>query len=480
MKLTASLLLTTVLLALVGCEKILEEKPESFFEEGNSFQTARDATSSINGVYNRLRGVYNMTIINLADVSGEELEVNPFNAEAREIDRNLFTSGLDVFDRFYTNSYVLIDRANRVIANVPKIAMDTKLRDQVVGEAKFVRALAYFNLVRAFGDVPLVTSPTADVVNVALSRTAATEVYQQIVQDLRDAEAVLPLRYTVASEIGRATSGAAKSILAKVYLTLKDYTNAAAKAKEVIDSKVYTLVPNYRDVFPPERKNGPEHIFSVQYSCLLASYGSPMAEAFAIVFTYPVQQAGGTYYPTPYHVNSYQPGDLRKDVNVVTQGVNPQTGAIIRPGADQGPGSNKYWDPLACGRQQARNNFMVIRYADVLLMYAEALNELSGPTADAYAAINSIRARARGGAAVTTGPQDLKGLTKEQFRDAVLQERSWELCFEGHRRWDLLRTGKYIETLTKAGVPVSEKNLLYPIPQNEIDVNPALKQNPGY
>ena len=474
------LLLCLLLLTTMSCENLLEEKPESFFVESNSFQSAKDATSAINGVYNRLRTVYNMTIINLADVSGEELEINALQAEPRDIDLNRYTSANTIFDGFYTNSYLLIDRANRVIVNVPGIAMDTKLRDQVVGEAKFIRALAYFNLVRAFGNVPLITSPTADVVNVQRTRDDAEKVYQQIMQDLKEAEAVLPLKYTVISEIGRATSGAAKAMLAKVYLTRKDYTNAVAKAKEVIDSKAYSLFATYKDIFPPEKKNGVEHIFSVQFSCVLATYGSPMAEAFALVFTYPVQQAGGFHYVTPYHVNSYMAGDLRKDINVMMQGINPQTGAIIKPGADQGPGSNKYLDPLACGRQQARNNFMVIRYADVLLMYAEALNELNGPTTEAYNAINQIRARARGGVAVTTGPPDLKGLTKEQFRDAILQERSWELCFEGHRRWDLLRTGKYIETLTKAGVPVAEKNLLYPIPQNEIDVNPALTQNPGF
>jgi hypothetical protein len=470
----------SLLVILMSCERLLVETPESFFVEENSFKTAKDATSAINGVYDRLRTVYNMTIINLSDVSGEELEVNPVQAEARDIDLNRHTSANTIFDGFYTNSYLLIDRANRVIINVPTIAMDTKLRDQVVGEAKFLRALAYFNLVRAFGNVPLITIPTSDVVNIQRTRDATDKVYEQIIQDLKEAETFLPLKYTVASEIGRATSGAAKSILAKVYLTRKDYTNAAAKAKEVIDSKIYSLVPAYKDVFPPEKKNGPEHIFSVQYSCVLNTYGSPMAEAFAIVFTYPIQQAGGFHYVTPLHVNTYLTGDARKEVNVVTEGKNPQTGAIIKPGADQGPGSGKYWDPLACGRQQARNNFMVVRYADVLLMYAEASNELSGPNDDAYKAINQIRTRARGGATVTTGPQDLKGLSKEQFRDAILQERSWELCFEGHRRWDLLRTGKYIETLTKAGIPVAEKNLLYPIPQNEIDVNPALNQNPGY
>ncbi|NNU33275.1 RagB/SusD family nutrient uptake outer membrane protein [Mucilaginibacter sp. S1162] len=122
---------------------------------------------------------------------------------------------------------------------------------------------------------------------------------------------------------------------------------------------------------------------------------------------------------------------------------------------------------------------MVIRYADVLLMYAEAVNEMSGPTTEAYNAINQVRTRARNGVA-TANPQNLGGLTQDQFRDAVLKERSWELCFEGHRRWDLLRTGKYLSTLQAAGIPVQQKNLLYPIPQNERDVNSALTQNLGY
>ncbi|MFC5410295.1 RagB/SusD family nutrient uptake outer membrane protein [Larkinella bovis] len=472
-------LLSVLFLLTAGCEQILEEKPKSFFEEGNSFQTDKDATSAINGVYNRLRNVYTMSWIHLSDISGEDLEVNPIMAEVKDIDLNRYTAANAIFDGFYTNSYILIDRANRVIANVPTIAMDTKLRDQIVGEAQFIRALAYFNLVQAFGDVPLVTSPTSDVTNVKRARDEAEKVYQQIIQDLKAAETVLPLTYTVVSEIGRATSGAAKSILAKVYLTRKDWTNAAAKAKEVIDSKVYSLVSAYKDIFPPEKKNGPEHIFSVQYSCVLATYGSSMAQAFSIFFTYPIQQTGGYMYVTPYHIQTYLPGDVRKEMNVVTEKKNVATGAIIKPGADQGPTTDKYWDPSPCGVSQARNNFMVIRYADVLLMYAEALNELNGPSADAYAAINQIRGRARNGVA-TAEPQDLKGLSQTQFRDAVLQERSWELCFEGHRRWDLIRTGKFIATLQKAGVPATEKNLLYPIPLNEIDVNPALKQNPGY
>lgn len=286
-----SALLTVFLLT--ACEKNLEEVPLSFFEESNSFNSAADATSAINGVYDRLKNVYGMTMINLADLNSDECEVREDNGSGDEIHKNLFNSGTSLFDGFYTNSYVLIDRANRVIVNVPKITMDTKLRDQIVGEAKFLRALAYFNLVRAFGDIPLVTSVSNDVINVQIPREPAEKVYQQIISDLQEAEKTLPVKYTVASENGRATIGAAKSMLAKVYLTRKDWANAASKAKEVIDSKTYALVPDFKDVFLPEKENGPEHIFSIQYSCVLPAYGSPMAVNFSIYFSYPINLTGG-------------------------------------------------------------------------------------------------------------------------------------------------------------------------------------------
>lgn len=469
-------MMIAVLMLSVSCEDNLKEEPLSFLEESNSFKTASDATSALNAVYDRLKDVYGMNMIDLADLNSDQCEVREENGGGSEIHKNLFNSGTRVFDTFYTNSYALIDRANRVIGNVPGITMDTKLRDQIIGEARFLRALAYFNLVQAFGDVPLLTVVSNDVVNVEVPRDPAKAVYDQIVADLLEAEKVLPSKYTAASEIGRATAGAAKSILAKVYLTRKEWANAAAKAKEVIDSRSYTLVPDYRDVFVPEKENGPEHIFSVQYSCVLPQYGSAMAENFAIYFSYPINLTGGTYQVVPAYAGSFAPGDYRKTVTVIEE-KTIANGTVVK--SRTGPHTDKYWDPLACAAGKARNNFIVIRYADVLLMYAEALNESGGPTAEAYDAINQVRARARNGAQPTVLP-DLKDLTQAQFRDSVYQERAWELSFEGHGRWDMLRTGRYQARMQKIGITADEKHLLYPIPVQEMDVNPALKQNPGY
>ncbi len=464
------------LLVTVGCQSNLEEVPLSFLSESNSFNNAADATTAINAVYDRAKAIYQMPMIILGDLSGEDLWVrSDGDPVANEIDQFKYTASTNYFDSFYTSSYVTIDRANRVIENVPKIQMDTKLRDQIVGEAKFLRALHYFNLVQAFGDVPLVVKTTTDVVNVKIPRDPTDKVYQQIIQDLQDAEKVLPVSYTAAGEIGRATVGAAKSILAKVYLTRKDWTNAAAKAKEVIDAKTYSLVPDYKDVFTPEKENGPEHIFSIQFSCIQPKYGSSMASNFAIYFSYPINLTGGSFQVTDSYANSFVAGDYRKQVAVITQKTLAD-GTVVQ--SRTGPHLDKYWDYNACGSSSARNNFLVIRYADVLLMYAEALNELNGPSAEAYNAINLVRARARKGA--STGPQDLAGLTQAQFRDAVLQERSWELAGEGHRRWDLLRTGKLLAAAQKQGYAVTDKYLLFPIPTFERDANPALTQNPGF
>ncbi|GAB4043364.1 RagB/SusD family nutrient uptake outer membrane protein [Spirosoma litoris] len=474
---TYLLTLLSCLLVAGGCQSNLEEVPISFLSESNSFNNAADATTAINAVYDRSKIIYQMPMIVLGDLSGDDILVRPDgDPAANEVDQFKYTASTNYFDSFYTYSYITIDRANRVIENVPRIMMDTKLRDQIVGEAKFLRALHYFNLVRAFGDVPLVVKTTTDVVNVKIPRDPAEKVYQQIILDLQDAEKVLPTSYTAAGEIGRATVGAAKSILAKVYLTRKDWSNAATKAKEVIDSKTYSLVADYRDIFTPEKENGPEHIFSIQFSCIQPKYGSAMAENFAIYFSYPINLTGGSFQVTDSYANSFVAGDYRKQVAVITQKTIANGTVVL---SRTGPHLDKYWDPNACGAGQARNNFLVIRYADVLLMYAEALNELSGPGTDAYNAINQVRARARKGDN-TTGPQDLTGLSQAQFRDAVLQERSWELAGEGHRRWDLLRTGKLLEAAQKQGYTVSDKYLLFPIPTFERDANPALTQNPGF
>lgn len=479
-RVTTFQLLFILITCIYSCEKNLVEKPLDFLEESNSFNTERDAVLAINAVYSYLRdpGYYGLNMINLADVNSEQAYVrSDAPGDVIDVDKNQYTASNSLFESYYSIIYKMIDRANRVILNVPKIPMSDSVKKQIIGEAKFLRALGYFDLVRAFGDIPLITIPNNSVNDVLVARTPVDQVYAQIISDLSDAEQVLPSRYTKSSEIGRATRWAAKALLGKVYLTRKDWSNAVIKLKDVIDNSGHTLVADYRDVFDPDKKNGPEHIFSVQFSCIQLGYGSLFAQRFAIFLSYPINQGGGNYQATDYFYNSFPDGDYRKTVSMITYKVRPNGDTIF---SRTGPHVDKYWDPSPCGSEQARNNFIVLRFADVLLMYAEALNELYGPTPEAYAAINRVRERARNGNP-TAIPQNLSsGLTQDQFRDSVFQERSLELAFEGHRRWDLIRTGRYIATLTAAGINAQQKNLLYPIPQHQIDLNPLLTQNPGY
>jgi hypothetical protein len=293
-------------------------------------------------------------------------------------------------------------------------------------------------------------------------------VYTTIVSDLTQAGGLLPDSYS-GSNVGRATSGAAKSLLGKVYLTRKQYSEAARVLKEVIDGGQYALLPSYADVFRVENANHKESIFEVQYKANSQGRGSP----FATLFTPRTGNAGilltgqgatqGYNRPSPDMISAYPAGDLRKDASLAP---NWTDGARV----NNDPYIKKY-----LSRQSAVSdgdaNWFVLRYADVLLMYAEALNEL-GRTSEASPYLNQIRRRA--------GLSPLDGLGQAQMRLALEQERRVELAFEGHRWFDLLRTGRAIEVMNSKGFNITSRDLLYPIPQSQIDINPELRQNDGY
>jgi hypothetical protein len=307
------------------------------------------------------------------------------------------------------------------------------------------------------------------------TRTPAGQVYSRIVEDLIAAQNALPVSYP-ASEKGRATKGAAQSLLAKVYLTQGEWSLAAEKAKEVMDAKTYDLWENYADVFNIANENGKEDIFSIQFRGGGIGEGSLYSEFWA------PQSAGltplggqGDIAAEPLFYESFRADDDRRRVTFLTQYTNPRTGQTVSyPSAGlRQPACWKYFDATSTGWNQNNNNWPFLRFADVLLMYAEAVNEVTGPSADAYAAINRVRKRAK-------LPDLTAGLSQQAFRDSVLEERSYELSFEGHRWFDLVRRGRLVETMQALGKPVTQKHTLYPIPATQIILNPALKQNPGY
>ncbi|TLV02299.1 RagB/SusD family nutrient uptake outer membrane protein [Dyadobacter luticola] len=455
----------------------LNENPSSLITSEQFYKTESDAIAAVTSVYNAALNNGGLTMYNrlvhlafeiMSDDAIAGLRVT--NADVRTISVLAHSTTNDRVDELWKESYAAIIRANIAIERIPQIDMDPTLRTRLVNESKFLRALMYFNLVRLWGDVPLIvlenTSLGKDAIQV--SRTPKEEVYQQIIKDLTDAEA-LPTSFSGA-DAGRATGGAAKSILAKVYLTRQEWDKAAAKSLEVINGPYgYDLFENFADVFNVATKNGKEHIFSAQFKSNVNGQGNRLASS-ATPVGIPGVAAAGTDEPHPDAYALYSATDKRRDVTFFTSLVSPTTGKEVTfP-----PRFYKYFDPAQIGNPtESAKNVPVIRFAEILLIYAEAVNESKGPTADAYAAINRVRKRA--------GLANLAGLTKDTFREAIYLERRLELMFEFQRWFDLVRTRRMIDALHKAGkTNAAEKHYLHPIPQREMDLNPKLVQNPGW
>jgi hypothetical protein len=348
----------------------------------------------------------------------------------------------------------------------------------LLGEARFLRALFYFNLVRLFGDVPLVTvpvSPDLTPEEIYPFRAPVQDVYARIIEDLNVAAEKLPAKYPNTNDKGRATQGAAWGLLSKVYLTLQDWENARANAYKVIESNQYALHADYTDNFKEAKKNGIESVFEVQFYRKVTTENSQMVisglPSIPGLFTAGVE----IMLPTEDLLESFDTNDYRYEATFFDE---YWTYTFY-------PHIWKYWDqdaykPSATSASGA--NFMMMRYSEVLLIYAEALNEASGgPTAEAYDAVNQVRARARNGN--SSALPDLTGLNQDEFRKAVLNERRHEFVNEGQRWYDLVRTGTLIESVKRAKgdqANPTEFNYLFPIPQRERDINKNLTQNPGY
>jgi hypothetical protein len=458
----------------------LDQSPESNFTPDHFYKNADDAKSAMNAVYDPLNSanMYNQAMWVLQDQATDDAEWgggrSTANQAKNDLDRYTFTPATPTFQGTWGTIYAAINRANAVLDRVQGVQMDTALKSRLIAEAKFMRGFYYFTLVRLFGGVPLKTKETTSLSeDLSLPRATEDEVYKQIIADFSDAESVLPLSYTGA-DLGRATKGAATAFLAKVYLTRQNWALAAAKCKEVMDLGVYNLWDNFADVFLIANKNGKETIFEIQAQGGGLGEGSFMQGYMRAVFARVNGITGfGDDPPTRNLYDAYSAPDKRRNITIkrYSDTTDPKAPANI-----EFPGYvNKYLDPAATGNSEGSNNFPIIRYADVLLMYAEALNELGAGNTEAFNAVNRVRRRA--------GIPELSlPMSKEAFRDSVLLERRLELAFEGHRWYDLVRTKRLISAMKaqNPGITVRETNYLYPIPQSEMDVNPNLQQNPGY
>ena len=456
---------------------------------------------AVNGVYGQLQGIINnQWLFNEIPSDNTTVDFNPGDrGQAPSIEAFEFwtiNSGTGNIDEMYINYYNALYNINNAIIKLKNIETNTisdSIKAQFEGQLKFLRGYYYFELVQYFGDVVLITEPL-DAPSKAWDylRAPQAKVYTQIETDLKDAVSLLPIKYNNAN-VGRVTKGAALTLLGKMYLTQKKYPETISTLQQVL-SMGYSLVPNYADAFDPQKKNGSESIFEVQYQG-----GNDLGEWSSFIYTFAPRLSkgavtgwaqsnpGGWNTPTRDIIAAYENGDLRKDLSIGLDFKSPITDSVV-------PYIKKY-DHSHTIYGRTDDNWPVLRYSDVLLMLAEAINDATGPTSEAEGYLNLVRKRA--------GLAPLSGLNQQSFNDKVLKERRVELAFENWRWFDLKRTKSPDElalflnaysarekanpTVSRQGIPYSQLDYvfqgtesLFPIPSNEILINRKLTQNLGY
>jgi starch-binding outer membrane protein, SusD/RagB family len=454
------------------------------------WQTREHAIAGVNAAYNALlnNGAYGRWLVFATDLRSDIGMIQSPWTDLSNFTKFTFTSyDFEVNREIWQHHYQAIFRANQVIARVPGIAMDAVLRGRIVGEAKFIRALLYFNLVTLYGNVPLITTPPLPTDRPATAAPAA--VWAQIEQDLTEARAVLPQSYG-STDLGRATWGAATALLGKAHLQQREWGTATAVLQEVISPELYDLMPSYADNFTAQVENDQESVFEVQFGD--RSFLSAGVRGLNIARM--VGPCGPSFCdgrPTRWYFEQFQQdstvggqADPRLDLTVY---YNKPGGMDVygRPFADRYSADptvlffkkyGEYYLGLADQDWDAAINFRVIRYADVLLMQAEALNEL-GRTPEAYPLVDRVRAR-------VDLPPLPAGLNQDEMRERILRERMFELGLEGQRWADLQRHDRLAPALQAIDAEfqffVAGKSELLPIPQTEIDLNPNARQNPNW
>jgi hypothetical protein len=491
----ATALCTGLLLAATGCKDFLKEDNRSSLTQDNYFTNATQAQSAVDGLYNRLR------IMNADNGYGESIwvgvELMALHATTlgQSFNNNqIINQSIDpanpYFSSMWNNAYNGIGAANLVLARVPAVSMDETQKKALLGQAYFIRAFLYYHLVRLYGDVPLITTPIDGTSpDLYPTRTAQAEVYNLIIADLQAAEqAGLP----AVDRSGRISQGAVKALLSSVYLTSAgyplqikaNYQKAADKAAELIDANQYPLFSNYISLHNTADKNQGELILQAQYAFGIATnaISALVIPYFAGVSRY--NDEFGAVIPTPGFYATHEAGDLRaqeqqfyfskypsiKDPNVI---VDFKTQALY-----------KYFHvESARGNGVGDENWTLLRMPEVMLIYAEAINEVSGPNTKAYTQINAIRSRAKLPA--------LSGLSQDAFRTAVWKERYHELAYENKAYFDIQRTRQTYDVANnrfvnvvgfkgEVGPAFQEKYLLWGIPSAEINNNKQLTQNPGW
>ncbi|WP_347839579.1 RagB/SusD family nutrient uptake outer membrane protein [uncultured Draconibacterium sp.] len=525
MKNKITYLILSLFILTTSCE--LEELVVDRFTPETFYKTEADAHAAINGAYSELTSfAYYKYSYSAPILLSSDAIFSTKNDEYSQYSKKTYSSSSNYLRNSWNSIYHVVNNSNLVLEYVPQMEINEAVKNRITGEAYFLRALSYLNLVRSYGGVPLKLKATLDDSDLHTPRASKEEVYQQIFEDLKMAIQLMPVASEQpTAEYGRATKGSAQALLALAYLTHGDWTEAKEYADQVINSGEYSLVADFGDLWDvnKEKQNGQEVIFAVKFARDgLESLARSIGSEFALRML-PNSARGLTGHPKgagtshlqiqPYFYDIYTTGQYEGDYRaektfftewtgdngkIFTSYPNPSAGGIHKKGAYIG----KYIDPDGYDTRNHENDLNIIRYAEVLLIKAEAANEL-GLTAEAYDAFNQVRKRARNADGITrTTPADLTpGLSKDEFRDAVFNERGAELIGEGQRWFDLLRMKRangttYYEYMFNEFVPSlpadkfeqssivwNPKNLLFPIPVGEIVNNTAINpedQNPGF
>ncbi|AQG81971.1 RagB/SusD family nutrient uptake outer membrane protein [Spirosoma montaniterrae] len=482
-----------ILTGLSGCQ--LDETPYSAIFTDTFYKTAGDAEGAITAAYGALATMYaGPGPLMFADFSADQVYPRPV------VGRDIFT--LFSYDAAYSvtvsfnranespisvwnTGYDGIVKANWVIEKVPPIAMDTKRRDEIVGEAYFLRAYFHWMLTKNFRDVVVKTNTSKSLDESKQAISPKADVYKQIFSDLEEAVKRLP-SYSATLVKGRVSKEAALALYAKAALYNESWPLALQKAQDVITSGKHSLMPDVRDVFTASKEDAAriETMFAFESeavtpgrtSQIMGLYGPPNSASLEYGPT-----TFGSIFAYPAFFASFDPADKRRqllDTSFVNRSGVRVPQRSITPITPRGVLVKKYQDPTGIGASH-NINIPLLRYADVLLIAAEAEARANGPTATAYGYINQVRKRA--------GVADLRaGLNRDDFVAAVLQERSWELFSEGDRWYDLTRTNTFQQVTSKATNDVFPtrnplpKHRYFPLPQDEINANPLIKQSPEW
>lgn len=495
--------IVVVSIFLTACSSFLEIDPKNFMSSSTYFETEEDFEQAVNATYAQLRVVYNGAYI-MGEMRSDNSHYIFNNSNRGNLVREEIADFIDnptaepVYQKWQGN-YKVIAYANEVISRIDHAAFDEQKKNNLKGQAYFLRAFAYFDLVQYFGGVPLVIEPTGgsadDILQgqSTLPRSSEEEVYAQIFEDGDVARGLLPPKSN--QEKGRATIGAANMLLANAHVVRKNWEEAEGFLREIVNSSEYSLLSDYASVFDPANKNNAESILEIQYMEGNIGLQSTFSYQFLpnLVDLTPVagfrfnnQSIGGWNIPSDDLIEAYEEGDSRRDASIVEGYLDGGT-FVAQPFVKK-----YFYTPLAApngSSANGNNNWPVYRYAETLLLLAECLNEQNKDEAVTY--INSVRDRAFGDEV-----SPIPYLGQALMREAIAQERRVELAFENKRWLDLVRTDKAIPVMTAYGAAlkksgdhpnllpqtyqVNEDRLLFPIPFDEIKLNPKLTQNPGY